>query len=351
MSGKPTFHMSQDWVALIDLGPAARTVLGLLHCNALFGRNGLVTHTVHVTSSWFTEMTAHWKKPLSAPTARRGMNELIEKGVLTRLNKPNDGAGFIVSFVLEPGPDYEGPVNGFEHAKSVSKRCGTKALYERRDEKGELPPVQPMTAPKPVKKAPAGDLARELDSSIPDVKPSEESEFDMSGLDSASAVIDPFDTELTMTQQEFAIELETATSNNPEERLRLMAGQCARIARAAEPALKRGWEPGALARRLASELNPKIHSPEALLKKKVGDVGDPPVKPEQASGDVLFIKGKLVDVSDYDPGFGYGPAPAPTSLPIPEDEPSVPVATKEPIRRGTKEERLAELARRHMRRS
>lgn len=279
MSGKPTFHMSQDWVALIDLGPAARTVLGLLHCNALFGRNGLVTHTVHVTSSWFTEMTAHWKKPLSAPTARRGMNELIEKGVLTRLNKPNDGAGFIVSFVLEPGPDYEGPVNGFEHAKSVSKRCGTKALYERRDEKGELPPVQPMTAPKPVKKAPAGDLAQELDLDVPAVDPGDEDpEFDMSDLGSAPTTVDPLDTGLTMAQQEFVVELEAATAKNPEPRLRLLRGQCESVAASARKALELGWEPKALAVRMASELNPKIHSPQRLLEIKLSQVGAPPPK-------------------------------------------------------------------------
>ncbi len=48
------------------------------------------------------------------------------------------------------------------------------------------------------------------------------------------------------------------------------------MAKAAGPALERGWEPAVLARRLASELNQKINSPQQFLVKKLDEVGRPP---------------------------------------------------------------------------
>lgn len=313
MSGKPTFHMGQDWVSLLELGPAARTVLDLMHCNALFGRGGVVTHTVHVTSSWFTEMTAHWKKPMSGPTARRGMSELIERGVLVRLNDPNDGAGFVVRFVSDPGPEYGGPVNGFEHAKGVSSRCGLKAVYERRDEDGLLP-ADMRQAPKVTAAGSTGDLAKELDGEwdAPDWNPDdEEPEFDMSGFDTSQ----PGTSSLTPNQQEFAAVLEQTTAKSVEPRLRLLQGQCERIAEALHSALEQGWDPGELALRLASELNPKINMPEKFLIRKAADIGAPPVKANAStSGDKVMIKGKMVDLGSYDMGFGHTDPPAPQGV-------------------------------------
>jgi len=338
MSGKPTFHMGRDWVALLELGPAARTVLDLMHCNALFGRGGIVTHTVHVTSAWFTEMTAHWQKPMSGATARRGMNELIERGVLVRLNDPNDGAGFVVRFVPDPDPEYTGPVNGFEHAKKVSSKCGLKAIYERRDASGLLP-TESRSPSKSSSAGGGGDLAKELEQDSwadiepePDVEPDppqEETEFDLSGLDRLG---EPSPEKPTGPMAEFAAELESATSQKSEEKLRLMTGACRRIAVAVGPALERGWGARELAIRLAAELNPKIHSPEKLLLRKIEDLGDPPVRVARTKDEVI-IGGKAVDLGSYDMGFGHDAAPAP-------------VGKKESPPDGeTKEDRLRRIAR------
>lgn len=344
MSDRPTFSLTDDWVVLADLDHLTFRIYCILRTNAEFGRGGIVNHTVHVTASWVVDSTSHWEKPLAMSTVRKHMQKLVEAGVLIRVNSPGEGVGVIYQFVSDPGEEYAHPVNGFEHAKRISRGRGTTSTYRRIPLNDE----NFTRSTKSRKVAIAPDFADDLDSAMGQYVAKEEPEFDLSGLDSVSVTphADPPGSDLTISQQEFATELEALTSNNRDEHLRLMAGQCARIAEAVHPALERGWEPGALAKRLAAELNPKIHSPESLLKKKAADLGAPPVKPEQAGEDMLFIKGRLVDVSDYDPGFGYGSAPKPDVLEIPGLEP---VAQPEVPLRETKEERLANLARKYAR--
>lgn len=345
MSDRPTFSLTDDWVTLADLDHLTFRIYCILRTNAEFGRGGVVNHTMHVTASWVVDSTSHWEKPLAMSTVRKHMQKLVEAGVLIRVNSPGEGVGVIYQFVADPGEKYEHPVNGFEHAKRISRGRGTTSVYRRIPLNDE----NFTRSMRSGKASTTADFADELDSAMGQYVAEEEPEFDLSGLDSApTATIDPFDPDLTMAQQEFAIELEAITSNSSEEHLRLMTGQCVRIAKAVQPALERGWEPRMLAKRLAGELNPKIHSPEALLKRKAGDLGAPPVKPEQAGEDMLFIKGRLVDVSDYDPGFGYGPAPRPDAAP---ENPPEPTGAEEPPRRATNEEWLAERARRYARHS
>lgn len=275
MGEKATFHIADDWVALLELKPAARTVYSLLRCNAAYGRSGVATHSVHVTSSWFHEMTQHWENPLTMPTVRRGLNELIDKGVLIRTNDPQDGSGFVLAFVTDPGPQYQGPVNGFQHAKRVSKRCGTKAYYVRQEETLGIPSVTgirrnaqgPGAIPR---QAPAAD------SGVAAETPAEP--FDGTVVESGTPKPEPAapQSEVTPAMREFAERLEERTGAMTDPKLRLMAGACQRLAEAVRPALDQGWDPKVLANRLASELNPRINTPERFLASKAKDLGSPP---------------------------------------------------------------------------
>lgn len=271
MRNEPTFYQGMDWYGLVELGPAAREVLNLLLTSCRPGRKGYIEHSVHVMATWFPEVTRHWGTPMTAAKARRGLNELIEKGVLTRHNDPKDGSGFVVTFNMNP-PQHAGvPVNGFRHAEEVAERCGTKAVFRRinDDQDDPQPRANKVRAPSDADQVdPFSDKAP-VESEPEDADP----EFDTSGLGGSRPT-----GELTDIQQEFASELEEATGKNQEPRLRLLAGQCEKIAQEAGAALGRGWPPEVLARRLASELNPKIHSPQQFLIRKLGEVGKAPSK-------------------------------------------------------------------------
>lgn len=281
MADEPTFSLFDDYVALMELSPAARTVYMLLRCNASFGRRGVVEHTVHVTASWFTEMTSHWKKPLPASTARTGIRELIDKGVLIRLNEPQDGSGYVLAFVSDPRGTFGGPVNGFEHAKRVSRRCGTKAYYLRKDDLPGMPSVTGVRLGRkkrsknsdswngeggnhgePQAKTPAPERAPGVEEERT-LQPHAEKEPDRPA-------------EMTEEMEEFARLLEERSGEFSNPKLRLMTGACRRLAEAARPALERGWSPEALVRRLVSELNSRINSPERFLLSKIKDIGNPP---------------------------------------------------------------------------
>ena len=88
MRNEPTFYQGMDWYGLVELGPAAREVLNVMLTSCRPGRNGHIEHSVHVMATWFPEITHHWATPMTSAKARRGLNELIEKGVLTRHNDP-----------------------------------------------------------------------------------------------------------------------------------------------------------------------------------------------------------------------------------------------------------------------
>jgi hypothetical protein len=290
MGDRPTFHLADDYVALTELTPCARNVYSILRCNAEFSRNAAVNHAVHVTSSWFTEMTSHWKRPLSGASARRGMAELIEKKILLRLNEPNDGMGFLVAFVADPRGLREGPVNGFEHAKRVARRTGVGVYYERRDElpgtpavtgvrlgsknihvkSGQTPKVPAQADPSPHEEAPAPTFDEPTPPAVNDSS---------SGNETGG-------TEVTDEMRRFAELLGERTARMADANLRLMPGACQRIAEAVKPALELGWDPRNLANRLASSLNSRIHSPEQFLLSKVGDIGTPPSAAPHPGADV-----------------------------------------------------------------
>jgi hypothetical protein len=331
MSDRPTFSLTDDWVTLADLDHLSFRIYCILRTNAEFGRNSVVNHTVHVTASWVVDSTRHWKKPLALSTVRKHMQNLVDKGVLVRVNDPNEGLGVMYEFVADPGEGYEQPVNGFEHAKRISRGRGTTSVYRRVPIEGLVIGVDDP----PGRSGRRGSYeAPPLPLSVtePDVEPDppqEEPEFDLSGLDRLG---EPSPEKPTGPMAEFAAELESATSQKSEEKLRLMTGACRRIAVAVGPALERGWGARELAIRLAAELNPKIHSPEKLLLRKIEDLGDPPVRVARTKDEVI-IGGKAVDLGSYDMGFGHDAAPAP-------------VGKKESPPDGeTKEDRLRRIAR------
>jgi len=283
MGDRPTFSITDDYVALMDLKPAERTVYMLLRSNAAFGRRGVATHTVHVTAAWFTEMTAHWEKPFAASSARRGINGLIDKGVLIRLNPPQDGSGFVLAFVSDPRGHLDGPVNGFEHAKRVSKRCGVKVYYQRKDELPGMPSVTGVrlgsrSVPKEMQDSWTDSGHDDTPAEEPRPEPTPAAEKPALPKPRTESELEPEQAHLTPEAAEFAEHLEERTGRFTDPKLRLMTGACQRLAEAAQSALDRGWEPKVLANRLASELNPRINSPERFLFSKLKDTGNPPKK-------------------------------------------------------------------------
>ena len=263
MSDRPTFSLTDDWVTLADLDHLTFRIYSILRTNAEFGRNGVVNHTLHVTASWVVDCTRHWKKPLAMSTVRKHMQKLVDAGVLRRVNDPKEGLGTIYEFVADPGEDYPHPVNGFEHAKRISRSRGTTSVYRRIRTDDSTAPSTSRRSSRPVVQAVEAFNAEPV---------AEEQEFDLSGLDG----IGQEGPALTESQQEFAEELEQATGVSTTPHLRLMAGACRRIADAYGPALESGWIPRDLARRLAAELNPKVRMPEKLLVSKAEDIGKPP---------------------------------------------------------------------------
>lgn len=281
MGDRPTFFIADDYVALMDLKPAERTVYMLLRCNTSFGRKGVAEHAVHVTASWFTEMTSHWEKPFPASTARRGINGLIDKGVLIRLNEPQDGSGFVLAFVADPRGQIDGPVNGFEHAKRTAKRCGTKVYYERKDGLPGIPSVTGVRLGS--RKVPQDvDSWGEQDNESPAAPQDDVPEERQTPAATPAKVPEPRAEEaaeradVTPVMKEFADRLEERTAQFNDPKLRLLTGACQRLAEAARPVLDRGWSPKLLVNRLASELNPRINTPERFLLSKLKDIGDPP---------------------------------------------------------------------------
>lgn len=302
MGDRPTFFIADDYVALMDLKPAERTVYMLLRCNTSFGRKGVAEHAVHVTASWFTEMTSHWEKPFPASTARRGINGLIDKGVLIRLNEPQDGSGFVLAFVADPRGQIDGPVNGFEHAKRTSKRCGTKVYYERKDGLPGIPSVTGVRLGS--RKVPQDvDSWGEQENEGPALPQDNAPEGEEAPAPDRAEVPEPrageaAEQNVTPAMREFADRLEERTGQFNDPKLRLMTGACQRLAEAAQPVLDRGWTAKALVNRLASELNPRINTPERFLLSKLKDIGDPPKNaPSEAP---LVDSGKLDGLREAD---------------------------------------------------
>lgn len=299
MGVRPTFSVLDDFVLLMDLKPAERTVYGLLRCNASFARNAVATHTVHVTASWFTEMTAHWEKPMPSSTARRAINGLINAGVLIRLNDPKDGSGFLLAFVADPRGRIKGPTNGFAHAQKVAKKGGVKTYYQRRDEMPGLPEVTGVRLGRKLsgelredlKEAPA-DHYEDWDEPVleaPDPE-SEERAVPAPRQEEAAPPRQPERPEVA----ELAGLLVRKCREKGLNRRGLLEGEARRVASACTDLLDKGWSPEQVSNRLASLVSDRIHSIESFLVKKSSDLGDPPAK-AQENGTVM-IEGQKVDL-------------------------------------------------------
>lgn len=336
MSGSRHFTVVDDWVILNqEISSTEFRVYALLRGAVINAYGGIPKSGIRVTAGWVAAVSGGL---FSRITAQRALRGLSEKGVLGRLNDPRqEGDASQFEFIVYPEEGYEGATNIQAEVSRMKKRATRSIQFDTIEIEGN--PKNGLTRKDHVKPS-VGDLLGQPAEPEPG---GEDPEFDASALDPDIPQPDDAVADLTVNQQEFAAELETLTSRKPEGHLRLMRGQCVRVAEAVRPALERGWDPKKLAQRMAAELNPKIHSPEKLLLRKAGDLGDPPKSAPKAGGGTVVIKGEAVDLSNYDPGYGYG------SLPAPEPKGDSTPAPAPPVVSETKEERLARLARKYNR--
>lgn len=336
MSGSRHFTVVDDWVILNqEINSTEFRVYAILRAAVLNEYGGIPKSGLRVTAGWVAQISGDL---FSRTTAHRALRGLAAKGVLGRLNDPKEGGeGAEFEFIVHPPEGYEGVTNVQAEMARIRKKTTRSIRFDAVEIDGN--PRNGLTRKDHVKPSVGDLLGQPAEPESGDEDPG----FDTSALDPDIPQPDDVVADLTMNQQEFATELETLTSRKPEGHLRLMRGQCVRVAEAVRPALERGWDPKKLAQRMAAELNPKIHSPEKLLLRKAGDLGDPPKSAPKAEGGTVVIKGQAVDLSNYDPGYGYGslPAPEPKGDSIPDPVPSVASETKE--------ERLARLARKYNR--
>lgn len=352
MGDRPTFHLADDYVALMELTPCARTVYGLLRCNAEFDRNAAANHAVHVTSQWFTEMTSHWQRPMSGATARRGLNELISKKVLIRMNG-KDGSGFLVAFVADPRGLREGPVNGFEHAKRVARRTDVSVYYQRKEERPGTPavtgsrlrskrttPPHPRTSKEDTPQE--ADLMDEfadefdlLDEAMPKVMDGSPGDEPAGTADPAGA---PEDSEANMAGLgELTRLLVSKCHGKGLGRRGILEGEARRVAEACAPALEKGWSPEGIASQLSSLVSDKIHSAELFLRTRAADLGEPPLAtPEDGT---VMVKGKRVDLGAYE--WDEMNTPTGAREDVPSEASPVPTSRED----QEKKNRLAKLAR------
>jgi hypothetical protein len=330
------FTVVDDWVMLHPgITATEYRIYSVIKGNIRHAHGGIPETGFRATAAWISEVSGGL---FSVSTAHKAMQSMAKKGILRRLNNPQSGEGADFEFAIVPPEEYEGPTSVMARAAEVSKKKSRRIVF--------------MAVPldrKP-RRRPAGNSRGKLvmdapAASVPELQPEPEPapaeaepEFDLSGLDRLGREPEPPQGAMARKMNEFAEELEALTGQNSEEHLRLMTGACHRLAELARPALVMGWEPRALAKRLAAELNPKIHSPENLLMRKIPDIGKPPAVVKPGDGKVL-IKGKAVDLSAYDMGFNTGGQQAPV-----QKEP----AEAPDTRQGGKNDRLAQLARRSL---
>lgn len=269
-------------------------------------------HGFRATAEWFVRIMDGM---FSAKTVREALRNLVENGALRRLNEnPKDGGGGEYEFVVDPGKEYEGFLSVFDKEKStkmpqnasfreVDLSGHPSATGERFKGKSKAEHGAARSGPKrPTSARPASPPAgADLEPPFPGEPEADEAEgpevpeFDMT-------LVEPHmkdESEAPSTAVgELAEALEQVTSGLTESKLRLLPGQCARVAEAYGSALAKGWEPRMLAKRLAGLLNTHIRMPEQFLVSKADDLGDPPKA--RAAGTALP---KAVD------GIGEGSAP------------------------------------------
>jgi hypothetical protein len=283
------YTVTEDWVVLNpDVTHAEFRVYALIKGNIPHGNGGIPNYGFRTTAAWVCKMS---NGLISVSAAHRSLQGLAKKGILNRLNDPNRGGeGAEFEFVTRP-ENYDGPRSVMGEAGEVKKLETRSLAFTQVKLKGgpELPG-------KSASRRSVSEL--KMDDPAPDgeSESESESEFDTPGPDSVPMM----SIDLTENQREFATVLEALTGQQTDVRLRLMAGACRRIAEAVRPALGRGWEPEVLARRLAAELNSKIHSPEKLLLGKAKDLGDPPPKRRTSTLEPPPDRGQRVTIDQAD---------------------------------------------------
>ncbi|AXH66341.1 hypothetical protein SEA_SATIS_182 [Streptomyces phage Satis] len=337
MSDSRHFTLVDDWVMLNpDVTATEYRVYSIIKGNLKHGHGGIPETGFRATAAWVAKVSGGI---VAVSTAHKAMQGLANKGVLRRLNNPQSGEGADFEFVIEPDESYEGARSVMARAAEVSEATSRRVAFvavplRRKPKKPKVDAMPPFILVLDEAEEPAGEAQV--------AEPEPEPEFDVSGLENYGPKTQAG--EPTPAMAEFAAELEAITSQQSELHLRLMTGTCRRVAQAVGPLLDRGWAPGMLARRLAAELNPRIHSPEKLLLSKARDLGDPPPVVDRRDGKVM-IKGKAVDLGGYDMGFGHLDEPPAEPEWAPEPEPVQTPGNEEQEKR----ERLAQLARRNYR--
>ncbi len=266
MSGSRHFTVVDDWVILNQkITSTEFRVYAILRAAVVNEYGGIPKTGIQVTAAWVSKISGEL---FSRSTAHRALRGLADKGVLGRLSEPQAGGdGVEYEFVVYPDTSYKGVTNIQAEAARMKKGASRSIRFDIVEIDGN--PRNGLTRKDHVEPSATDILGQTTEPEREDA----DSEFDTSGLGAPQPT-----GELTEVQQAFAASLEEATGKNREPRLRLLAGQCEKIAGAAGPALERGWLPEVLARRLASELNAKIHSPQQFLIRKLDEVGKAPSK-------------------------------------------------------------------------
>lgn len=258
------YTVTEDWVALNpDVTHAEFRIYVLIKGNLAHGSGGVPSFGFRTTAGWVSRMS---KGLISVSTAHRALQGLANKGVLIRRNDPmRGGEGAEFEFVTNP-EEYDGPRSIMGEASEIEKEATRSIAFSRVKLDGG-----PEVPGKKSRKKPASDLKMDEPEPQPEAAAEGAPEFDTSVFGGVATPVEP-----TGAEAEFAAELEEVTSRSTTAHLRMMAGACKRVAAAARGALEQGWEPRILARRLASELNPRVNMPEKLLLQKVKDIGSPP---------------------------------------------------------------------------
>lgn len=272
MSDPRHFTIVDDWVALNpDVSATEYRIYSIIKGNIFHIRDGIPETGFRATAAWVSKVSGGM---FAVSTVHKALQSLASKGVLRRLNDPQQhGEGADFEFVFDPLESYEGPRSIMAEAAKLLEKKSRSVSFDPID----LGRGPKRGAKKRVEKMPnmgMDDPTVEEEPLSPDEAPDDDDpEFDLSGLDRLPRPGRPMP---STAEAEFAAELEEATSGNTVKTLRLMAGSCARIAKAYGPALEAGWQPRELALRLAAELNPQVRMPEKLLISKVRDLGKPP---------------------------------------------------------------------------
>jgi hypothetical protein len=256
-------------------------------------------HGFRATAEWFVQIMDGM---FSTKTVREALRNLVENGALRRTNiNTKDGGGGEYEFVVDPGQDYEGFLSVFDKEKSTKMpphatfrevslsedptatgdRFRSTEKVNRGTGKGIRERPRRVKGPEESVMIPAIE-APPLES-MASAAVQEEPEFDLSGLDTPMTVKPNVPTATSGPAADFAGALEEFTAGLTDPKLRLMPGQCKRIADAAAPVLALGWQPRVLAKRLAAELNSHIRMPEQLLIGKIPDLGAPPKATKSAA--------------------------------------------------------------------